>query len=539
MFRFILFLALFAALSTPTLSAQKVKKLKTHEIQLDQLPLEPLGGYFRTYSLKFDNFDAIRKLTGKPEKKMNKDYFNLNNYRFADQQGDFQAEISLGNNLTPARTTATKVVQAGTREAPVQDTQSYYNVSLQLPLSMQLTDGDRKLIREVDLSGFIQEMNFEFGPYGTDAELAARWRAEGEKVSRVNTVKYLDQAFNYAASRLRSEVDSIVVKRRVNFVTIKKAEKYGIGELATDAEAATEALEAYAKGGSRSALTEAMRPLVKKWRGQADKYDPKNKKERDIRYAYGHNLALAAFLTGELDAAEEGIKAGFDWGKNSTWYADLRRVVNVDNARKRHANRKWKPTPYTDVYQPRKPKFRRLKVYDSFTGEKEAYVVSKDTTYTDFDFFQVKKGKAMAKIGIMSDTKFHNYNPLQMRAIYDGEFFYEAIPAPTASNLGFNWKVAKIVENLGGGAVKVGQLVRGKSKKGEPDTQPAEYYLYGSKVRRPVNLTGTAFATDFNAGVLEFFGAEYPAVAIKARAKAYQNTPDGYKLLAADLAAGK
>lgn len=333
MLRFTLLLVLLAVVFSPSVNAQKVKKLEAHEVRLDQLPLDPLGGYFRTYSLQFERFDALRNITGKAEKKMNKDYFNLNRYTFSEGNGDFQAMISLGDDFEPKRTTARKTVQAGTREAPVQDTQAYYNVSLQIPLTMRLLDGDRKLMREVDLSGFKLPMAFEFGPYGTDAQLAAKWRTDGERLLRVNRIKYLDQAFMYAAARLRSEVDSTVVIRRVNFVTIKKSEKYGIADLETDAERATSALEAFAKSGDRAALNEVLKPLVDKWRAETDKYDPKNKKEDDIRYAYAHNLALAAFLTGDLEAAEAGIAAGFDWGKNSSWYQDLRKVVSVEKAK--------------------------------------------------------------------------------------------------------------------------------------------------------------------------------------------------------------
>lgn len=537
MLRFTLVLVFLAAVLSPTLSAQKVKKLKAHEVELDQLPLDPLGGYFRTYSLRFDNFKALRDITGKAEKKMNKDYFSLNRYVFADGQGDFNAYLSLGNNFEPTRTTARKAVQAGTRDAPVQDTQAYYNVTLQLPLALRILDGERKLIREVDLSGFKSQMAFEFGPFGTDAELAAKWQSEGLTKLRANRITYLDQAFNYAAARLRSEIDSSVVTRRVNFVTIKKAEKYGIADLETDADRATHALEAFAKNKDRAALIDALKPLVDKWRNAPDKYDPNNKKEDDIRYAFAHNLALAAYLTGNLEAADAGLTAGFDWGKNSSWYRELRQSVNVDNARKRRDNKEWKPTKFTDVFQLKKPEIRRLKVIsNAMSGKPDSYLVSKDTVYTSFAFFQKNKGKKLPKLNISDDTHKVTYHPIQMRTIFDGKNFYETIEAPKIDNVARHWMLVKLVTNLSNGAVKLGLVERGKTKDGEDSTLPKEYIVYGAKIRRSVNLSGTDFATDFNAGVLEFFGPEYPDVADKARAKAYAAGMEGYKVLLEDLA---
>lgn len=355
--------------------------------------MEPLGGYFRTYSLGFENFEALRRITGKAAKKMNKDYFNLNRYVFADEQGDFHAVISLGDNFEPSRTTARKPVQTGTQEAPVQDTQAYYNVTLKVPLSMQLLDGERKLIREVDFSGFKAGLAFEFGPFGTDTELAAKWRSEGE------------------------------------------------------------------------------------------------------------------------------------------------RAVNVVNARKRRDNNLGsKPTKFVDVFQLRKPEIRRLKIVSGgFSERPKAYLVSRDTVFMPFNFLQVKKGKAMPKIGVQSDDAYGKYSPLQMRAMFDGEHFYEAIAAPRPGNNAVHWMVVKLEANLSNGAIKLGNVVRG----GE-EPQPDEYIIYGAKIRRPANLSGPDFTENFNAGVFNFFGMEYPNVAAKAKAKKYTANIDGYKQLIADLiAAGK
>lgn len=145
----------------------------------------------------------------------------------------------------------------------------------------------------------------------------------------------------------------------------------------------------------------------------------------------------------------------------------------------------------------------------------------------------------MPKISIMSDTDFHEYNPLQMRTIYDGTLFYETVPVPKAGNNGYQWRLVKLIDKQNNGAVKLGKLERGKTKDGAADPLAAVYIVYGSKIRRSVNLSGPGFTTDFNGGVLEFFGAEYPAVATKASAGKYAGTEGGYKALVADLAAGK
>jgi hypothetical protein len=278
---------------------------------------------------------------------------------------------------------------------------------------------------------------------------------------------------------------------------------------------------------------------VTKWRTAPDKYDPKNKKEDDIRYAYAHNLALAAYLTGDIEAADSGIKAGFDWGKNSSWYQDLRRTVSIENTRKRQNNRAWKPTKFVDVFQLQQPEFRRLKVMPSGPIKPASYLVSRDTVYTSFRFAQMEKGKELAEIHIADDTEIHKYNPLQMQAIFDGTHFYEAMATPLAGNTSFGWRVVKVEANFKNGTIKLGSVEHGTPRKEDAKTLPEEHIIFGSGVRRAVNLSGPDFAADFNAGVVELFGAEYPEIAGNAKTGKYTATLAGYKALAVDLAAVK
>ena len=51
--------------------------------------------------------------------------------------------------------------------------------------------------------------------------------------------------------------------------------------------------------------------------------------------------------------------------------------------------------------------------------------------------------------------------------------------------------LVKLVDKQKNGAVKLGLVVRGKTRKGEDSTLPEEYIIYGNKVRRLIKNSGS------------------------------------------------
>jgi tetratricopeptide (TPR) repeat protein len=294
---------LFIALCCLTVSTLWGQRLDGNDFSYTslRLPLEPLEGQFTTYSVRIDPGSLNLAQIGMLESQMTQAYFDFAAYEQKPSEGDFELVVQLDGDNLVSREIVSKEVTRGRGDNARKVTVYSYVVKFRTPITYQLLDGKRQIMRESIYSGYDSLIEKNFGEENTRSALQSAWEANGN----VTLEGWLKETY---AARLRSlgaylqsQLDTRSVTQPMTFYGIKRADKINyedmaelIPQLKTTIEAAT----------VEAPLTiEAFADFLPIWENALANADPDDRRESIAFQAAAVNLGKVYALTGDFDQA--------------------------------------------------------------------------------------------------------------------------------------------------------------------------------------------------------------------------------------------
>lgn len=289
-------LFLLAYCFTPAVNAQSFRDLPTPFTYL-QLPLEPLEGTFKTYSVRVDDMELDPIEYGVRIDELLTQNYNLDAYELVAEKGDFEIIIELGKAYFIGKSLqkAKERVKNKAGET-VERVYYYYETSYALPFKISFYDGKRQLMSEKVFNKRGEERARNYGKSANIAGLGKSWEAEKEKFIYETFKKELNRLMRASGNWVKSSIDTrYVTLKSIDLVTIKKPEKFG-------AEKLTKALEEIVSMQAADKFKRSPEEVIKELQSSLDvlksslqEFDPKEKKQKRPHFAAA--LALAKMYT--------------------------------------------------------------------------------------------------------------------------------------------------------------------------------------------------------------------------------------------------
>ncbi|MFK7921215.1 MAG: hypothetical protein AB8H47_04625 [Bacteroidia bacterium] len=281
---------------TPAVNAQSFRDLATPFTYL-QLPLEPLEGTFKTYSIRVDDMELDPIEYGVNLDELLPKTYKLTAYEMIPVKGDFEVIIELGKAYYIGKTLAKGKERVKNKAGEnVDKVYYYYDLTYALPFKVSVYDGKRQLMREKTFNKRGEERVRTYGKASRATQLATSWEAEQEKYIYETFKRELNRLMQVSGDWLQANIDTrYVTLRDIDLLTIKKPEKFG-------AEKLVAALQQIESMQAADKFKRSPEEVLKELQGSLDvfktslkEFDPKNKKQ--IRLHYAAALALAKMYT--------------------------------------------------------------------------------------------------------------------------------------------------------------------------------------------------------------------------------------------------
>lgn len=281
---------------TPAVNAQSFRDLATPFSYL-QLPLEPLEGTFKTYSIRVDDMELDPIGYGVRIDELLSPNYSLAAYEMIPEKGDFEVIIELGKAYYIGKTLAKGKERVKNKAGEtVEKVYYYYDLTYALPFKVSIYDGKRQLMREKTFNKRGEERARTYGKASRITQLATTWEAEKDKYIYETFKRELNRLMRVSGNWLKASIDTrYVTLKSIDLLTIKKPEKFG-------AEKLTTALEQIASMQAADKFNRSPEEALKDLQSSLDalktslkEFDPKNKKQ--IRLHFAAALALAKMYT--------------------------------------------------------------------------------------------------------------------------------------------------------------------------------------------------------------------------------------------------
>jgi len=294
-----LFLAFFC-LSLTVNFAQRLDDITfTHNYL--RLPLTPLQGTFKTYSVLLDPGTINLAKMGMIESAMMKNYFALEQYEYVKTGGDFLILVTLDGDHFVSKELKKEIKTEGKGETAKKVTHYSYEVKFRTPITYAIYDGKREVMVEKIYSGYDRIIARSFGDELYTTNLDKAWNNSGEAQLETWVKEDFSMLMAKLSNHLMGSFDTRPGSRKVTFYSMKNADKIGYEAMAE----AVPALKPVIEGAS------VEKPLsladfgdnMATWESALASADPSDKKESVAFQAAAFNLAMAHALVGNFDEA--------------------------------------------------------------------------------------------------------------------------------------------------------------------------------------------------------------------------------------------
>jgi hypothetical protein len=470
-----------------------------------------------------------------PPSQLAQAYLPLQAYELRPSGGDFEIRLLVSPQVDPLQEIKSKQVDVGTKEKPKKELRYYFRVRYEIPISYQLLDGHRQLMREGTLVKSGSPETYNFGSERTEKALISAWNRSGIKNFEKRRQDHITSAVRRLGDRLSDQIDAGRFPYGAPLYLIRKGEKYGAEDLDEALATARRAIAAYNESGDGDALAAELAPALAIWRAGRERYDPNNRKEDDLFFAYAFNLAMGTYLAGDLDAAEELLAEADAAGKRSGQTRAL--GDRIADERERMAKNADISENYVGTYDPDfDPLFGRVGGDNDFLREDYLITISGERLegpirrgppgiLNNIPSFVV----ATERFGEIQDRVVQAE---QVESVFAAGRLFSFRKLQSGSSLFTERVLVQIIENIDEGRVQLARQTEEPS--GKPLSQP-EYFLLGTALEKPVKLTGLRFLNVNNAAD-RTFGVDCETIRSKAERKAYGANEESYRRLARDLA---
>ncbi|MCB0637115.1 MAG: hypothetical protein KDC54_10885, partial [Lewinella sp.] len=269
-------------------------------------------------------------------------------YQQKPLEGDFELVVQLAGDNLVSREVVSKEVTRGRGDDARKVTVYSYLVKYRTPVTYQLLDGKRQIMREAIFVGFDQLEEKTFGEEASRSALESAWEANGNvtytgwlKESYANRLGALGQF-------LQRQIDTRTVTEPIVFYGIKRADKIGyedmeelIPRLKTIIEAAT--VEA-------PLSLEAFADFLPVWENALTNADPEDRRESIAYQAAAVNLGKAYALCGQFEQARTYLARFSEADRRNYLASPLEDMIN-DLEQRRAANQQV-PQTFVGTFDP-------------------------------------------------------------------------------------------------------------------------------------------------------------------------------------------
>ena len=289
-------------LSTLACFAQRLDDHRFNHQYL-RLPKTPLAADFQTYTVQLNPGSVNLAKMGMIEFSMIKNFFNLANYKYAPDAGDFLLEVNLDGDFFVSKEVKKKEKKEGSGDDAKVVTYYQYLVKFRIPITYRLLDGKREVMVDKIFSGYDRYFTKEFGEASSSARLEKAWEDSGQ-ASLDNWVK---AEFAKQMTAFQGHLQSLYDTRPATYTPIfygmKKAEKIGYEAMAE----AVPALKSVVEGATAEApLTLAdFGENISLWEAALANANADDKKESVAFQAAAYNLSQACLITGDYTRSRE------------------------------------------------------------------------------------------------------------------------------------------------------------------------------------------------------------------------------------------
>lgn len=341
------FIALSLVLASTVISAQRLDDHRcTH--QYLQLPTEPLAGEFETYTVQLNTGTVNLAKMGMLESSMISTYFQLNNYDYNAEAGDFLIEVNFDGDFFVSKEAKKKQKTQGKGDDAKVVNYYQYDVKFRIPITYRILDGKREVMIDKIFSGYDRHFEKTFGEASTVARLEQAWANSGQ-ASLDSWVKAEFSNQMAALQRhLQSTHDTRPATQTTIFYGIKKADKIGYEELAD----AVPVLKSVIEGATvESPLSVAdFGENVALWEAALANADASDKKESVAFQAAAYNLATMALIVGDYARARDMANRLEEAGRRE-WLQRAIVPVIEDQEQRYTANQSIETTFHSDFDQ--------------------------------------------------------------------------------------------------------------------------------------------------------------------------------------------
>lgn len=266
-----------------------------------QVPMVPLQGSFKTYSVVIKPNGVNFGKMGMIESAMKENFFSLESYQYVKEGGDFVILVTLDGNHFVSKTLKKSEVTEGEGAAAKKVTYYSYEVLMRTPISYAIYDGERQLMIEKVVSSYERTFKGTFGKATSTQNLDKEWNNAGDAtVEGWVKADFADQMKNLHG-HLKRSYDTYTVTKERRFLTMKNADKIGYQEMAD----AVLKLKPVVEGATvDNPLTLAsFGDQIGMWEKALANANPMDKKEGFAFQMAAFNLAMANALTGNFEVA--------------------------------------------------------------------------------------------------------------------------------------------------------------------------------------------------------------------------------------------
>ena len=529
--QFLIALLLVGFFAAPAIG-QKLNS-KTYSPKLMRLPAKPLEGDFKTYSVAF-NGEGANLTSYNLTRSGLAQQFKLQNFERKDYAGDFEVRILVGPYIGISKSRKTKKVKGGTKEKPTETTVYFYEVTYNVPISYQLLDGARNVMREGIIYGD-DPQTYQTGTNKTAKGLLENWRSRGAKEARGKVRGRIQSGVKALNSRLANQVDTGRYPSSAVVYTIKKAEKFDV-EYLDKLQAKTKlAVESFNANGNDTEFEAAMNGAIEKWTGSMNKYSPNDKKQKEIFFAHAYNAAVAYYLVGDLDKAEAMLTKAEASGKRDAVIKGVRRRITSE--RERIAANQDVENKYVGTYNgdgaapaPEAPaEAEPTEFIEGFVvtngGNKVSGVITRrpsdpkaEKAYSLIIGTTGPDGKTQDRIMKLSQVKTANFNGKDFMVV------------PVVTEGGTDHALVEVIESKNDV-----NLYRQTLANDGSDMSGYPAYFLQAKGSEDVHNLQAGDWTDTSKAAMKMFGTKCATVSTKAGAGKYEADEESYRTLVSDL----
>lgn len=286
---------LLSLMITVSVSAQKLDDQK-HTWNHLRLAKSPLQADFKSYSIRIDDSEKSFSSLGIMKTKIPQDFFQFEAYEYKPSEGDFEIFIKLGRDVLIKRELVKKAEKQGKGEDAKTITYYSYEVHYRIPLTYQILDGKRVIMEEGNFI-YNRTQKKTFGKERSSAALTSKWYESGNASLNTWVKAKIGSQLRDLSAHILNMHDTRMVGRKIDFYSIKKAEKIGFEDMAAKTEAQLADVIKLASAEHKLTLAD-FGDLIDTWKTTLQAADASDKKESVAFQAAAWNLGMANALCG-------------------------------------------------------------------------------------------------------------------------------------------------------------------------------------------------------------------------------------------------